>query len=543
MRKKKVLKRQLFIALIGMGVCVAIIMFCYHSVEQAIIMNEQDSLKSLAKVNARSLLSSLETKSQLIYAVFSGDMSETADIEKGLLKLGEKGKYIPVSEWSTHKEWEQKQCKEAGMSPGTVVVGPVERTNEGYYVLYMTKAVYMNGSITGCVQVELNLDEIYSKEQALSSLQLKNDGYCIIKDSNGKTVMPSDYGEEGIAFSYATGNGCNVEWAYEAQDGTPQRIRKLIAYETIELANEEFTLYIIEDYDKVTQPIEQIAIYFCMFGTLLLAWTIWFMRRSGEQQKKEELLVKELQYERALNETMKKQEGLMQKYNHTKTMSVLTSSIAHEFNNLMTPIVLYADLLEENEAVYQEMPEEIAELKSATKRCEELARQLLSYSRQGKAEKVLTDYDAAFAISEAVNIVRKLIPANIELSENICKSSCYVHGQIGAMNQILLNLVTNAVNSMQNGGRLSIQFGISTDNERDVRLIVEDTGIGIPPEIQQEVFHPFFTTNQGKGTGIGLTVVKQLTEEHGGRIRVKTEVGKGTMFILDFPRVNGEPQS
>lgn len=228
----------------------------------------------------------------------------------------------------------------------------------------------------------------------------------------------------------------------------------------------------------------------------------------------------------------------MQKYNHSKTMSVLTGSIAHEFNNLMTPIVLYTDLLEENEVVYREMPDEIAELKSATKRCEELAKQLLSYSRQGKAEKVLTDYDATYAVREGVNMVRKLLPANISLKENICKIVYYIHGQLGAMNQILLNLTTNAMHAMKDGGILSIQFGLSTDDDTKVRLIIEDTGSGIPPEIKRQVFQPFFTTKQaGEGTGIGLTVVKRLTEEHGGTIRVKTEVGKGTMFILDFPRV------
>ena len=250
--------------------------------------------------------------------------------------------------------------------------------------------------------------------------------------------------------------------------------------------------------------------------------------------------MKELQHEKTLNEAMKEQEGLMQKYNHSKTMSVLTGSIAHEFNNLMTPIVLYADLLEENEVVLQEMPEEVTELKSAAGRCEELARQLLSYSRQGKAEKVCTDYDASYAVQEAVNIARKLLPKEIRLKENICRTPYYIHGQPGALNQILLNLEANAVHAMKEGGTLRVWFGLSADDEKNVRLVVEDTGTGIAPDIRQRVFHPFFTTKKaGEGTGIGLTVVKRLTEEHGGYVRVKTEVGKGTSFILDFPRVSG----
>jgi len=537
MKEQTGLKKQVFIAALGMALCVALAVFCYVSAKNTIIANECESLQSLAEVNAQSLLSSLEAKSKLVYVAFSGDMDGVEDIERGLLRLEEKGQYISGGELEEQPGWKQKLCEEAGANPGMVVAGPVEEAEQGYYILYMTKAVYIEGRISGYVQVELNLGRIYDEEQALSSLQLKNDGYCIVKSADGTIVMPSGYDETDISFSYAAGNGCSIEWVYETRDGTPQRTRKLIAYETIELSDEEFTLYIIEDYDKAVRLIEQIAFYFCLLGTVLLIWIISFISKIQAQQKKGELLLKELQYEKTLNETLKEQEGLMQKYNHSKTMSVLTNSIAHEFNNLMTPIVLYADLLEENEAVYREMPEEITELKSSARRCGELARQLLDYSRQGKAEKVLVCYDATVAMNEAINIVRKLVPENIRLKVNVCKTSYYIHGQAGALNQILLNLTGNAVRAMEGGGMLSIQFGLSTDSERYVRLVVEDTGTGIAEDIQQKVFHPFFTTNQAAGgTGIGLTVVKQLTEEHGGMIRVKTKAGEGTMFILDFPR-------
>lgn len=532
MVKKKILKKQIIITTIGMLFLIAIAVFCYNSVKQTIVGNEQESLKSLAKVNAQSMQSSLMAKQELIFAMFSDDMTELADVEAALLKLGEKGTYIPLD------EVENKAGQEAMALPWKVVIGPVQKTEDGYCVLYMTKAVSVKGGITGCVQVEINLDEFYVEEQALSSLELENSRYCIVKSSDGTTIMPSDYSEGNISISHMTENGCTIEWVYEANGVTPDRTRKLIAYEIIEIGEEELVLYIIEDYDQVIQPIEQISLYFCLIGFVLVIFTVGFMHKLSEQQKKEVILETELQHEKTLNETMKKQEGLMQKYNHSKTMSVLTGSIAHEFNNLMTPIVLYTDLLEENEVIRAEMPEEIEELKSATLRCEELARQLLSYSRQGKAEKVLTDYDATYAMNEAVNIVRKLLPDHVVLKENICKTTYYIHGQVGTLNQIILNLTTNALHAMKDGGTLRISFGLSTDDERYVRLVVEDTGTGISPEIQRKVFQPFFTTKQaGEGTGIGLTVVKRLTEEHGGMIRAQTEVGKGTTFILDFPRV------
>ena len=538
--KRERIKKLAVITAAGAAVFLSIAFFIYDSVKSTIVGNEQESLRSLAKVNAQSLQSSLEAKETLVYAVFSGDMEKTEDIEKGLLRMREKGRYVSIAQLGAQKEWVQTVCGQAGESPGEVISGPIRQTEEGNYVLYMTKAVGAGGSLFGYVQVEWNLDEIYMQEQALSGLKLRNSGYCLVRDAGGTTVMPSGYEEKELSLSHMDQNGCTIQWIYEAKDGIPQRTQMLVAREAVRIAEEELFLYIVEDYGEVIRPIEQTALYFFLLGTAVIILAALLLYKFMEQRKKEELLVKELQHEKTLNEAMKEQEGLMQKYNHSKTMSVLTGSIAHEFNNLMTPIVLYADLLEENEVVSQEMPEEVTELKSAAGRCEELARQLLSYSRQGKAEKVCTDYDASYAVQEAVNIARKLLPKEIRLKENICRTPYYIHGQPGALNQILLNLEANAVHAMKEGGTLRVWFGLSADDEKNVRLVVEDTGTGIAPDIRQRVFHPFFTTKKaGEGTGIGLTVVKRLTEEHGGYVRVKTEVGKGTTFILDFPRVSG----
>lgn len=535
---KRLIKKQFLIPCIGLLVFMAVAVFCYTRVENTIIGNEQEGLKSLAKVNAQSMRSSLEAKENMIFALFSDDMENQEACDAAFLKLGEKGSYASRREIESFEAWKQKLCEKAISNPWKVVTGAARQEKEGYYYLPMVKAVSINGKISGCAIVELNLDEFYATEQALSGLQVGNSRICIVKSSNGTTVMPSGYTEGNISISQTTDSGCTISWVYEANGVTPERTRKLIAYENIEVGEENLVLYIIEDYDQLTKPIEQIALYLCVIGAVLMVFIIGFMYKFSEHRRKEVILEKELQHEKTLNETMKKQEGLMQKYNHSKTMGVLTGSIAHEFNNLMTPIVLYTELLEENETIQNEMPEEIAELKSATLRCEELARQLLSYSRQGKVEKVLTDYDATHAMNEAVRIVQKLIPGNITLQTTICKTSYFIHGQVGTLNQIILNLVTNSIHAMKDGGILKIQFGISTDDERYVRLIIEDNGTGISPEIQRKVFQPFFTTKQaGEGTGIGLTVVKRLTEEHGGYVRAQTEVGKGTMFILDFPRV------
>ena len=118
-------------------------------------------------------------------------------------------------------------------------------------------------------------------------------------------------------------------------------------------------------------------------------------------------------------------------------------------------------------------------------------------------------------------IVSRLIPENIKFETSVCSTSYYIKGQVGALNQIILNLVTNAIHAIgDKKGRIKLQFGLSVDDGQMVRLVVEDNGCGIPKDLRKHVFEPFFTTKKdGKGTGIGLTVVKRMVEEHGGWIQ------------------------
>ena len=119
------------IAFFGTLLLACIAFLCYLSVEKAIVEREQESMKSLAKVNAQSLKTSLRAKSNLIYAALSGDMEDEEDIKKGMLKVGEKGSYISLGQLGKLEEWRQKECKEAGVRPGEVVSGPIFRSDEG----------------------------------------------------------------------------------------------------------------------------------------------------------------------------------------------------------------------------------------------------------------------------------------------------------------------------------------------------------------------------------------------------------------------------
>lgn len=331
---------------------------------QSLIMKKK-VFRNIAEVSSHSLKATLQGKSNLVYAALSGDMASEESIEASLLKIGEKGKYIRLDQVSQLQDWEADSCEEAGKNPGHVIAGPIRKTYSGGYVLYLTKAVYMNRSIAGYVQIELNLDEIYEGEQDLSNLNVGNQGYCIVKDIDGTTVMADARNEkEEISFSSKDVSGCEVVWSYEVEGGSPKKTQKLVAYNTVDFNGVQFVLCVVEDYKDITAPIVKIAFYLSLFGVLILIWVGIFGYRILKQQKEEEKLKIALAHEKELNEAneaMKNQESLMQKYNHSKTMTFLTGALAHEFNNLMTPIVLYSELLSDNDTVVQEMPEEVYE--------------------------------------------------------------------------------------------------------------------------------------------------------------------------------------
>ena len=537
-------KKDLFIFVVGAVLLLASAILCYRTVRDAIVNNEKESIQNIAEVSSHSLKATLQGKSNLVYAALSGDMASEESIKTSMLKIGEKGKYISLDDIGIIQDWEEKTCKEAGKKPGQVIAGPIKKTENGDYVLYMTKAVYMDRSIAGYVQVELNLDEIYETEQDLSNLKVGNHGYCIVKDADGVTIMSGPKrGSDNFSFLEDDKSGCEVVSSYEVEGGTTKKTQKLLAYNTVDFNGVPFVLCVIEDYDDIIAPIMKIAFYLSLFAVLLLIWLGIFGYRILQQQKEEEKLKLELLHEKELNEAneaIKNQENLMQKYNHSKTMVFLAGALAHEFNNLMTPIVLYSELLSDNDKVVQEMPEEVYELNMSAKRCEELAGQLLDYSRQGRAERVLSEYNATFAVESSVSIVSRLFPDNIKFETSVCSTPYYVRGQIGALNQIILNLVTNAIYAIgDKNGYVKLQFGLSVGDENTVRLVIEDNGYGIPKDIRKHIFDPFFTTKKaGEGTGIGLTVVKRMVEEHGGWIQVQSEEEKGTTFIMNFPRVD-----
>lgn len=246
-----------------------------------------------------------------------------------------------------------------------------------------------------------------------------------------------------------------------------------------------------------------------------------------------------------------KLEGQLRLAQKMEAIGTLAGGIAHDFNNILSVIIGNSDLLALTDEIPPSAREGINQISAASQRAKQLVKQILTFSRQSEQQKLLINLKPV--IKETIGFLRASLPATIQLEH-------YAKPDVGAimadptqMQQVLLNLCTNAAHAMEErGGILRIELdnaAISEENARlspgleagsYVRLAVSDTGHGMERRILERIFDPYFTTKgPGKGTGLGLSVVHGIVKSHGGMLKVYSEAGRGTIFHVFFPKVDG----
>ena len=536
------------IAVAGIAVAVAAAYFSYHTVKDALVESESESLKSLAETGASSLKEEFEEKENLILSIYGDDFSSKEDFEASLDKIFCDKVFYTRNDYEHLPYWNGEQCRRAVKEPQSVISGPTVYRYGGYYVFYMTKAISIGGETAGVLQFEWNLNKIFNQSETLSGLKINNDGYCYVKNSAGMKVMSEDGADSEfpeISKSEASSHQGEAEvtsyWSYTVENGVPVRKNELVAVASVEIGDEVFSVYVVEDYGLLVKPIERLSFYLSMLGAVIFVWIMVSLGFYMKSVKRESELRVSLKYEEELGkagERLAKQDEVLRVYNRDKELTSLWGALAHEFNNQMTPILIYAELFKNNKAVSELMPEETEELYLAAEHCSTLSRQMLEFSRAGRAERKRVKFNASEEVRLSLRMVEKLVPSNIEFKYFVSKRDFYVLGQVGMLSQIILNLSNNAIRAMKDKdeGLLEITFGRSKDRDDFVTLIVEDNGTGIDYEIQRHIFEPFFTTKPPKeGSGIGLTVVARILQENGGYIDAFSEPGKGSRFTAGLP--------
>jgi PAS domain S-box-containing protein len=228
-----------------------------------------------------------------------------------------------------------------------------------------------------------------------------------------------------------------------------------------------------------------------------------------------------------------------------ESLGTLSGGIAHDLNNVLTPILMALKLLQKDRSAAQRQ-ELLTTAQASAERGAEMVRQLLSFA--GGVEGPREPLHLKPVVREVQGLLTHTLPKSVRIRVDLAPELWLVAGDQTQLAQVLLNLCVNARDAMPEGGTLTIsaanvsvseELARGNDGARPgphVALTVTDTGTGIPPEVLDKIFYPFFTTKeQGKGTGLGLSTVLGIVRSHGGFVNVYSEVGKGSRFSVYLP--------
>lgn len=248
---------------------------------------------------------------------------------------------------------------------------------------------------------------------------------------------------------------------------------------------------------------------------------------------------------RDITEKKKVHEHLFQSQK-LESIGVLAGGVAHDFNNILTAILGYTEIIRKNTEGNEKVSRSLNVIESAARKSGRMISQLLDFSRKKTQESV--PFNINDVVQDTVRLLERVIGKNVSISELLENNLPTVRGDVNQLEQVMMNLIVNARDAMPKGGRIlistrTVEAGSGeTDippyihKGRYVLLSVADTGAGIPPEIKDKIFEPFFTTKErGKGTGLGLSMAYGVVREHEGYITVQSEINKGTTFSIFLP--------
>lgn len=250
----------------------------------------------------------------------------------------------------------------------------------------------------------------------------------------------------------------------------------------------------------------------------------------------------------------KRLENQLRQSQKIEAIGQLAGGIAHDFNNLLNGVLGYSGLLKHRYGGDPEISKIADRIEQAGQRAQQLTEKLIGFARQGKHQNVPVDVHAA--VDETLALLQRTIETNVAIIPEFHAEQTHALGDPVQVQQIILNLAINARDAMSpdtggtDGGTLRIgtnvvsvdtttpDIGLELAAGEYLELTVSDTGCGISQEVRAKIFDPFFTTKRkGKGTGMGLSMVFGIVKNHGGTIRVRSEVGVGTTFLVYLPAV------
>ncbi|MBE5991260.1 MAG: response regulator [Paenibacillaceae bacterium] len=425
----------------------------------------------------------------------------------------------------------------------------------------------------GSISIVINERNYY--KSLVSKIRLGTNGYVVIKDSSGiilahpqeqqwginvisgrKEMFPGvdltslkqmidkqNRGEEGVSeyFSY-----------WWVDPGVPE-VKKISAYSPVQIGDGFLVISAVIDYNDIYIPVaagffKLGLVFFCAMA-IVLGLVIYIGDLRVQKRKDTEQITYLLELNKILEEIHQSEETIAHQQ-RLQIMGTMTGGIAHEFNNLLTPIMGYAELLMLDLPEQSENHDNATEIYEASTKAKEIIQQISSLSRKNM-ETAFKNLQGEKVLKRAIKMVSSVCPPNIHLKESFTmQEECFL-GNETQMNQVILNICVNAIHAIgHREGTICVscqtvdredlaQHKLSTLPEgwdHYIRIDVEDDGEGMSDEVLKQIFDPFFTTKKnGKGTGLGLSLVEQIIHSHKGYVFAESTLGKGSIFHMYLP--------
>lgn len=216
------------------------------------------------------------------------------------------------------------------------------------------------------------------------------------------------------------------------------------------------------------------------------------------------------------------------------SLGKLAAGVAHQINNPLGGIILYAGLMLEEYELEDEAREDLNRILRDAERCKDTVKELLEFARQTRYEMRPLDINKAI-VRTLFLLENQTLFQNIKIERQLDEGIPPVHGDNQQLNHLFMNIILNAAQAMNGNGTLTVSTRRGANNKR-AHIAIADTGPGIPPDVMPQIFDPFYTTKkEGEGTGIGLSLVYGIVENHGGAIKAVNREPTGACFFIELP--------
>ena len=430
----------------------------------------------------------------------------------------------------------------------------------------------------GKICLMIDAEKYYLK--LISGIHIGTNGYIVIKNSEGTIIMHPDEDQWGIPVidgrqeMYPDLDYDSLEKMVEEQNSGKEgisdyysywwtnpkhtRVRKISAYSPVEMGDSFWVVSAVIDYDDLYAPIAEgflkiVAIFAGILAAVgISVFLFWRVMKDMRRAAREISDLKELNEQL---EKMHRSEENIAHQQRLQIMGTMTGGIAHEFNNFLTPIMGYAELLMMELPEGSDEQDSAKEIYDASEKAKDVVRQISSLSRKN-VETVYKSIPMKKLMTRALKMIESVCTPQVHLESDLQIEEEQILGNSTQLNQVLLNICVNAVHAIgKNPGTIHVSCRaekkeevsaaaaekLSGAWENFIHIQIRDDGCGMDKETLRQIFDPFFTTKKGgEGTGLGLALAEQIITSHKGYLYAESEKGIGSTFHIYLPVLDTE---